>query len=146
MHNADCGLERHPEFPRQLHQRRVPYLFLPGYQRLGRVGAIEQQVVAGIFDDLVPQGRRPILACLDALPPPASLLYAFSLRARGSEAIRLEVCGLEPAAMLGYLQSVAPETVPAAGEVSSLFEGAERLHLSFDVTDAVLPRISVRIP
>jgi hypothetical protein len=87
--------------------------------------------------------RTLILACLDALPAPASLLYAFSLRARGSEAIRLEVCGLEPAAMLGYLRSVAPETVPAARRASSLFEGVERLHLSFDVTDAILPRIGI---
>jgi hypothetical protein len=87
--------------------------------------------------------RALILACLDALPAPASLLYAFSLRARGSEAIRLEICGLEPDAMLGYLRSLTPETVPAVAEASSLFEGVERLHLSFDVTDAILPRIGI---
>jgi hypothetical protein len=84
-----------------------------------------------------------ILACLDALPASASLLYVFSLRARGSDAVRLEIFGLEPAAMLGCLRSLAPEVVPAAGEVISLFEGVERLHLSFDVTSAVLPRIGI---
>lgn len=91
-----------------------------------------------------PAGQRAaILACLAALPAPATLLYVFSLRARGSDAIRLEIFGLEPAAMLAYLQSLAPETVPAVEEVSGIFEGVERLHLSFDVTDKVLPRIGI---
>jgi hypothetical protein len=87
--------------------------------------------------------RASILACLDALPASASLLYVFSLRARGSDAIRLEIFGLEPAAMLGYLRSLAPETVPAVAQVSTIFAGVERLHLSFDVMDAILPRIGI---
>jgi hypothetical protein len=92
----------------------------------------------------LPAGQRArILACLAGLPPQASLLYVFSLRARGSDAIRLEIFGLQPAAMLGYLRSQAPETVPAVEEVATIFEGVERLHLSFDVTDAILPRIGI---
>jgi len=87
--------------------------------------------------------RALILACLDALPASASLLYVFSLRARGSDAVRLEICGLEPASILVYLRSLAPEMVPAVEEVSTIFEGVERLHLSFDVTDEILPRIGI---
>jgi hypothetical protein len=88
------------------------------------------------------QGAR-ILACLDALLPSASLLYVFSLRARGSDAVRLEIFGLEPAEMLSYLAGVTPEMVPAVTKAAPLFEGVERLHLSFDVTDAILPRIGI---
>ena len=84
-----------------------------------------------------------ILACLDALPDSAQLLYAFSLRARGSDAIRLEIFGMEPAQILDYLCSVAPRTVSAAAEIASLFEGVERLHLSLDVAEEVLPRIGI---
>lgn len=84
-----------------------------------------------------------ILSCLDALPPPAALLYVFSLRARGSDAIRLEIFGLEPAGILDYLQQVIPESVPWVEPVVALFAGVERLHLSFDVTDRVLPRIGI---
>lgn len=87
--------------------------------------------------------RERILACLDALPKSATLLYVFNLRARGSDAIRLEIFGLEPAGMLGYLQGIAPETVLAVEPVAPLFEGIERLHLSFDVTDEILPRIGL---
>jgi hypothetical protein len=87
--------------------------------------------------------RGLILACLQALPEPATLLYVFDLRARGSDAVRLEIFGLEPAAMLGYLQDMAPEMVPAVEPVASLFEGVERLHLSFDVADKILPRIGL---
>ena len=88
------------------------------------------------------QGAR-ILSCLDALPPSASLLYVFSLRARESDAVRLEIFGLEPAEMLSYLEGVTPEMVPAVAKAAPLFEGVERLHLSFDVTDAILPRIGI---
>jgi hypothetical protein len=87
--------------------------------------------------------RARILSCLDALPPSASLLYVFSLRARGSDAVRLEIFGLEPAEMLSYLRSMSPEMIPALAKAAPLFEGVERLHLSFDVTDAVLPRIGI---
>jgi hypothetical protein len=87
--------------------------------------------------------RARILSCLDALPLSASLLYVFSLRARESDAVRLELFGLEPAGMLSYLRSLSPETIPAVAKAAPLFEGVERLHLSFDVTDAILPRIGI---
>jgi hypothetical protein len=92
----------------------------------------------------LPAGQRAlILAGLAALPASATLLYVFNLRARGSDAVRLEIFGLEPAGILSYLQGTAPETVPALAEVVSLFEGVEQLHLSFDVTDVILPRIGI---
>jgi len=92
----------------------------------------------------LPAGQRArILSCLDALPPSASLLYVFSLRARRSDAVRLEIFGLEPAEILNYLQSMNPELVPAVAKAAPLFEGVERLHLSFDVTDTILPRIGI---
>jgi hypothetical protein len=87
--------------------------------------------------------RARILSCLGALPPPASLLYVFNLQARGSDAVRLEIFGLEPVGIPGYLRSILPERVPAIEELIPLFEGVERLHLSFDVTDEILPRIGI---
>ncbi len=92
----------------------------------------------------LPAGQRArILSCLQALPSPAHLLYVFSLQARRSDAVRLEIFGLEPAGILGYLQGVAPEIVPAVAEASTIFAGVERLHLSFDVTDEILPRVGI---
>jgi hypothetical protein len=87
--------------------------------------------------------RARILSCLNTLPSSASLLYVFSLLARGSDAVRLEIFGLEPAEMLSYLEGVTPERVPAVAKAAPLFEGVERLHLSFDVTDEILPRIGI---
>jgi hypothetical protein len=87
--------------------------------------------------------RDLILACLDALPSSAILLYVFNLQARGSDAIRLEIFGLEPAGILGYLRTLAPEVVPAVEPVVPLFGEVETLHLSFDVTDTILPRIGL---
>ncbi len=84
-----------------------------------------------------------ILACLRSLPRPARLLYVFSLRARGTDAVRLEIFGMEPSQVLEFLQDVAPRTVAAAADITPLFEGVERLHLSFDVAEEVLPRIGI---
>jgi hypothetical protein len=92
----------------------------------------------------LPEGQRElILACLRALPETATLLYIFNLRARGSDAVRLEIFGLEPAGMLGYLRDVAPEMIAAVEPAASIFEEVERLHLSFDVTEEILPRIGI---
>jgi hypothetical protein len=84
-----------------------------------------------------------ILACLRSLPRPARLLYVFSLRARETDAVRLEVFGLEPSQILEYLQEVAPRTGAAVADIAPFFEGVERLHLSFDVAEEVLPRIGI---
>ena len=45
--------------------------------------------------------------------------------------------------MLAYLRTVAPENVSVVEPAAQLFEGAERLHLSFDVTDEILPQIGI---
>jgi hypothetical protein len=87
--------------------------------------------------------RDVIFSCLEALPASASLLYVFNLRSRGTDAVRLEIFGMEPAHILGYLQSVAPRSVSAVTEVIPLFEGVERLHLSLDVTSEISPRIGI---
>jgi hypothetical protein len=87
--------------------------------------------------------RDLILTCLDTLPGPAQLLYVFSLRARGSDAVRLEVFGMEPSQILAYLRRVAPRTVPAAQEITPCFEGVERLHLSLDIDAEIQPRIGI---
>lgn len=101
---------------------------------------------------LVPllMGRRPtsrqrglVLRCLGALPDAARLLYVFSLPGRGNDAVRLEIFGLEPAQILDYLWEVAPRTVPGIAQVAPLFVDTERLHLSFDVAEEVLPRIGI---
>lgn len=84
-----------------------------------------------------------IRSCLDALPSSARLLYVFSLRARGSDAVRLEISGMETPRILDYLREIAPERVPEAARAGSLLEGAKRLHLSFDVMEEILPRIGI---
>lgn len=87
--------------------------------------------------------RDRILSCMGAMPPSAHLLYVFGLRARGSDAVRLEIFGMEPAEILDYLGNLAPQTVPRVAEVLPLFEGVERLHLSLDVAEEIGPRIGL---
>ena len=107
-------------------------------------GWLIDTLLPALRGDPLPHGQRAlILACLGALPDSARLLYLFSLRARGSDAVRLEIFGMEPVQILEYLQSVAPASVTAVAEIVPWFEGVERLHLSIDVAEEVLPRIGI---
>jgi len=107
---------------------------------------------AWIADTLLPalNGQPPsakqrdlILACLEAMPEPASLLYVFNLQARGTDAVRLEIFGMTPDQIPGYLRSVASGSVPGVAEIVPIFEEVERLHLSLDVGSEISPRIGI---
>lgn len=92
---------------------------------------------------LTAEQRRLIRFCRDEIPAPGSLLYAFSLLSRPGEALRLEIFGLEPDAITAYLHRIAPRADPRAADLAPLFEGVERIHLSFDIAEEILPRIGL---
>jgi hypothetical protein len=87
--------------------------------------------------------RDRLVACLSALPASAFLLYAFDLKARGNEAIRLEIFGLEPVEIPVYLREVAPGAAAGVAEIAPAFEGVERIHLSFDIAEGIQPQIGL---
>ena len=87
--------------------------------------------------------RRWITLCLQEIPPPATLLYVFSLSPRGGDAVRLEIFGLDPAGILAYLERIGPDLVPWVRDSAALFVGAERIHLSLDIGAEILPRIGI---
>ena len=92
---------------------------------------------------LSPAQRRWVALCLQEIPASATLLYVFSLLSRGSEAVRLEIFGLDPAGIRGYLERVDPGLLPWVREAASLFTGVERIHLSLDIGAEILPRIGI---
>lgn len=92
---------------------------------------------------LPPSQQQLVERCHRAIPAPAYLLYAFSLLARESDAVRLEIFGLDPAGIVSYLETVAPEAVPWVEAEAALFAGVERIHLSLDLGEEVLPRIGI---
>lgn len=92
---------------------------------------------------LSPEQRELVHAAVQEIPAPASLLYVFSLRSRGTGAVRLEIFGMGPDEILSYLGRVAPARVADAARAAPLFEGVERVHLSFDIASEILPRIGI---
>ena len=92
---------------------------------------------------LHPAQRERVRACWEAIPPESFLLYAFSLLSRPGGAVRMELFGLDLEGIAGYLGRIAPAAVSRVREAAALLRDAERLHLSFDVTDEVLPRIGI---
>lgn len=92
---------------------------------------------------LEPGQEEAVWSCLANLPPPARLLYAFSLFPRNQDAVRLEIFGLDPAGILETLRRVAPGMAERVAEVTPLFTGTDRLHLSLDFSSEVLPRIGI---
>jgi hypothetical protein len=87
--------------------------------------------------------RQRVALCLREIPAPATLLYVFSLLSRDGDAVRLEISGLDPAGIAGYLSRVAPEALPWLGDAATLFADVERIHLSFDIGSEILPRIGI---
>lgn len=96
--------------------------------------------------------RGALTRCLAALPPRARVLYAFSLLGRPGGGVRIELCGLEPAAMAAYLRrAVSPAAAARVASWAHLVSGADRFHLSFDLDadasgaggDGMSPRIGV---
>lgn len=93
---------------------------------------------------LAKEQRDRFLACHREIPSSGRLLYVFSLLPRGIDAVRMEVYGLSPGEILGFLGRIASGSVARVSEITPLFEGVERLHLSFDVApEGVLPRIGI---
>lgn len=87
--------------------------------------------------------RGRVALCLQEIPAPATLLYVFSLLSRGSDAVRLEIFGLDPAGILAYLERVGPDLVPWVRETAALFADVERIHLSLDIGSEIQPRIGI---
>lgn len=88
--------------------------------------------------------RESALRVLAAVPPLARPFYAFDLSPRGVDAIRLEILGLAPEAAPDFLGQVAPDLAPAVASAAPLFSGAERPHLSLDITaEGIAPRVGL---
>lgn len=114
---------------------------LPRDAELGWIADVLLPALRG--NPLSASQRDLIKACHGAIPSPGFLLYVFDLSPRGTGAVRLEIFGLDPAGIVGYLRRVAPESADRVGEVAALFGGVERLHLSVDMGSEILPRIGI---
>ncbi len=85
---------------------------------------------------LTPGQRTAAGRCLAALPRPGRLLYVFALHGRPGRPLRLEICGLAPAALVSYLEPLAADHASRQAALAPLFEAVtdlDRLHLSFDL-------------
>jgi hypothetical protein len=87
--------------------------------------------------------RRLIHRCLGGMPASGRLLYAFSLRSRGSDAVRLEILGLDPPSLSSFIRDLAPQATERVARLAALFAAADRIHLSFDVAREISPRIGI---
>lgn len=134
----EYDMDREPEeIPPAVACAKLPPDAEPGWLVDSLLPALHGKPLTGIQ-------RRLVSLCREAIPPPARLLYAFSLRSRGRDAVRLEIFGLEPHAILDYLRAVAPHADPRVEDVAPLFAGVERIHLSFDLAPSgILPRIGI---
>ena len=94
-------------------------------------------------EPLTPSQRQRIRRCHREIPEGGSLLYVFSLLGRDGHPIRMELFGLDAAQALSYLRRVAPHAAPPLAGIAPVLDGAERLHLSFDIGEEILPRVGL---
>jgi hypothetical protein len=87
--------------------------------------------------------REKVLLAARAVPGSARILYAFSLRPRPHEAVRLDILGLAEEERGEYLERVAPHLRILAEETAPLLAGTDRPHLSFDISSKALSRLGM---
>jgi len=116
----------------------------------------ERAAASWLVDELVPclhgeelssSHRTTALAALKALQGRHRLLYIFSLRARRSKTIRLEIVSDSVSNLLPYLDIVGGSpSVAQVNALGDLLDDAQRPHLSFEIGDRGLgPRIGLEV-
>jgi hypothetical protein len=115
------------------------------FERAVDAGWLTGSLLPALCGEALAAARRRLLdRYLEALPAGARVLYLFSLLGRPGEAVRIELFGLEPAAMAAYLRRAAsPREAGLVEAAAPLVAGGGRFHLSFDIGVEVLPRIGV---
>ncbi len=130
-------------------QSVVPVVCWTLTRPLDRAWFLQQLAPALVGGSLPDSWRGTLELCLDALPADAFPLYAYDLRARGLRALRLELFGVPLQEVDSYLARArgegTHEAVPAAQltEAVQILDDVDRLHLSFEVSDAVGSRIGL---
>jgi hypothetical protein len=84
--------------------------------------------------------REAVLRCVRAVPSSASIIYAFSLRSRPDEPVRLDFLRLGEKERREFLAQVAPHLCALTEELAQHLEGTEFPHLSFDIDSAISSR------
>ena len=92
---------------------------------------------------LSPAVEECFRACHRAIPEPGYPLYVFDLTPRGTDAVRLEIFGLDFDGVAACLRRIVPRIAGRVEEAVSVFADAERLHLSLDAGEEVSPRIGL---
>jgi hypothetical protein len=87
--------------------------------------------------------REAVLQCARAVPSSASIMYAFSLRSRPDEPVRLDFLRLGQKERREFLAQVAPHLCPLVDELVPNLEGTERPHLSFDIGSGIPSRVGM---
>jgi hypothetical protein len=92
---------------------------------------------------LSPGQREVVLTCARAVPGSARIIYAFSLRSRPDEPIRLDFLRIGEEERREFLAQVAPHLCPLMEELAPCLAGTERPHLSFDIGSEKPSRIGM---
>ena len=91
--------------------------------------------------------RESLRDCLANIPQGWHVLYAFSLRSRphSQNAVRLELFGHDLESMHNYVhQLISTDAANRLEELSELYRGCDRYHLSFDISESeISPRVGV---
>jgi hypothetical protein len=87
--------------------------------------------------------KETVLLCARALPSSANIMYAFSLRSRPDEPVRLDFVRLGEEERREFLARVAPHLGPLMEELAPHMAGTERPHLSFDIGSVISSRVGM---
>jgi hypothetical protein len=133
-----------PSSPR----RGIPAVFLELGPRVDNAAAA--QLALTMIPELAaapisPSGRRAFAACVENLPPDASISQVGTMLSRSVAALRLCASGLEPSAIPAYLGSLGTPGLPGLAEriLAAAPVAGERLKVDLDIFDSVRPRVGI---
>lgn len=103
------------------------------------------KTIAQLQQPISPLLESHLQLCVDSLPPGASIRHLGAMLSRSVKAIRVNVMGISPEQLSDYLRQIGwsdpTNTLPQL--TSTLSNLGDIATLSFDIGDAVLPRIGL---
>ena len=129
----------------QLLQVPIPCIFLKFNPEIVIDAGGVMQMIGLLNQRMSPLLESNLRLCADSLPTGATISHLGAMLSRQAKAIRVNVKGIAPEQLSDYLGQIgwSDSTTAFSSLTSTLSEFVDYLLLSFDVGDAVLPRVGL---
>lgn len=130
----------------QASQVPVPCIFLTLNQNtINEASSLIQQSLKLINYQIPAKLESNLRLCANSLPESAKFIHFGAMLSRSTKGVRVDVAGINSCYLIDYLVAIGwkDTTDSLQSLISNLSNFVDRIHLSFDVGDTILPRIGL---